>query len=120
MSFSSAFGISLHSRPWFNGEQPAQDERAVADAVLALPEAIAAGIPTLQYLAISTQADYYPIVMDDWYNDESDYDLHALDADVTWWRVERMGGHHVFQRMGIVDGERAWKLLVENHNVEQA
>ena len=120
MSFSSAFGISLCSRPWFNGEQPAHDERAVADAVLALPEAIAAGIPTLQYLAISTQADYYPIVMDDWYNDESDYDLHALDADVTWWRVERMGGHHVFQRMGMVDGERAWKLLVENHSVEQA
>ncbi|RDX43816.1 hypothetical protein OH76DRAFT_1421748 [Lentinus brumalis] len=70
--------------PWFDGAEPAEEERPVADAIRGLPETIASAIPTLQYLAISIQVDYYPIVMEDWYNDESDYDLHALDADVTW------------------------------------
>ncbi|RPD61030.1 hypothetical protein L226DRAFT_522865 [Lentinus tigrinus ALCF2SS1-7] len=113
MSFSSAFGVPLSSRAWFNEEESAEDERPVAHAIRALPGTIAAAIPTLQYLAISTQADYYPIVVDDWYNDESDYDLHALDADVTWWRIEREGGHQIFHRMGMTDATGVWRSLIE-------
>ncbi len=118
MSFHAAFNISLHSRPWFDGAEPAEEERPVADAIRGLPETIASAIPTLQYLAISIQADYYPIVMEDWYNDESDYDLHALDADVTWWYIERQEGLQVFHRMGMMEGERVWRSLIEKDDEE--
>ncbi|KAI0711888.1 hypothetical protein C8T65DRAFT_646920, partial [Cerioporus squamosus] len=86
MSFRTAFDISLRSRPWFDGEQPAEEERPVADAIRGLPETIASAIPTLQYLAISTQADYYSI---------------------------RGDGRQIFYRMGMTEGERLWRSLIE-------
>ena len=113
MNFRPAFDISMYFRSWFDEKEPAENHRAIADAILAMPETIAASIPTLQYLAISAQTDYYRSVREIWFNEESYYDLHALDADVTWWRIEREGGCPVLHRISLVEGAHVWRSLIE-------
>ncbi|RPD61028.1 hypothetical protein L226DRAFT_534675 [Lentinus tigrinus ALCF2SS1-7] len=45
------------------------------------------------------------------------YNLHALDADVIWWRIKRTEWNPVLRRTELIEGERVHRLPIETYEV---